>query len=288
VSASRAPTASRKDFTESMSSVRSPTPVTAAPVASTISAAARSARSKAVAVTTTWYPAEANASDRYRPMPRAPQVITAIVSAGTAVASGAASPVGREDPYGNFSLIVYSSASDFGAVTLGGQLRRRFPHRRGLIGLERAVRGAEGQTERQGLLALGQLVTGVEVEGLEQLELLPRSLAQRRGQSLRGQFGIDDERDVLTRDRVGRQGSTPGPQVLLSQQRVEVDLEGDRARREGEVLAHLRVELTGMAEDLPVGEDELRGPSRMPGGDLVGFDRDLESVRLRDPTDRVD
>src|SRR5690625_7423839 len=43
-----------------------------------------------------------------------------------------------------------------------------------------------------------------------------------------------------------------------------------------------------MAEDLPVDEDELRGPSRMPGGDLVGFDRDLESVRLRDPTDRVD
>src|SRR5699024_7143516 len=71
-------------------------------------------------------------------------------------------------------------------------------------------------------------------------------------------------------------------------QRVEVDLEGDRARRQGEVLAHLRVQLTGMAEDLPIGEDELRGPTRMPGSDLVGFDGDLESVRLRDPADRVD
>src|SRR5699024_7066258 len=66
------------------------------------------------------------------------------------------------------------------------------------------------------------------------------------------------------------------------------DLEGDRARRQGEVLAHLRVQLTGMAEDLPIGEDELRGPTRMPGSDLVGFDGDLESVRLRDPADRVD
>src|SRR5699024_4494749 len=242
-------------FTESMSSVRSPTPVAAAPVASTISAAAPSARSDAVAVTTTWYPAEANASDRYRPMPRAPPVITAIVSAGTAVASGAASPVASVVPEARFSLIASPSAAASGTVTPAGQLRRRPPHRRGLIGLERASRGAEGQTERQGLLPLGQLVTGVEIEGLEQLELLPRTLAQRRGQSLRGQFGIDDERDVLTRDRVGRQGSTPGPQVLLSQQRVEIDLEGDRARRQGEVLAHLRVQLTGMAEDLPVVEE---------------------------------
>src|SRR5699024_337222 len=288
VSASRAPTASRKDFTESMSSVRSPTPVAAAPVASTISAAAPSARSVAVAVTTTWYPAEANASDRYRPLPRAPPVIPAIVSAGTAVASGAASPVGRVVAQGSFSPIIYSSASDFGSVTLGSQLRRRLPHCRGLIGLERAVRGAEGQTERQRLLALGQLVAGVEVEGLEQFELFPRTLAQRRGQGLRGQFGIDDERDVLARDRVGRQRTAPGPQGLLRQQRVEVDLEGDRARRQGEVLAHLRVQLTGMAEDLPIGEDELRGPTRMPGSDLVGFDGDLESVRLRDPADRVD
>src|SRR5699024_11420539 len=102
------------------------------------------------------------------------------------------------------------------------------------------------------------------------------------------QFGIDDERDVLTRDRVGRQRTAPGPHVLLRQQRVEVDFEGDRARWQGEVLAHLRVQLTGMAEDLPIGEDELRSTTWMPGPNLVGFDRDVESVRLRDPADRVD
>src|SRR5699024_8209074 len=124
------------------------------------------------------------------------------------------------------------------------------------------------QPERQRLLALGQLVAGVEVERLEQLELLPRPLTQRRGQSLRRQFGIDDERDVLTRDRVGRQRTAPGPHVLLRQQRVEVDFEGDRARWQGEVLAHLRVQLTGMAEDLPIGEDELRSTTWMPGSDL--------------------
>ena len=64
-------------------------------------------------------------------------------------------------------------------------------------------------------------------------------------------------------DSCARLRTIPCPQVFLDQQCVEVDLEADGPCRQAEVLAHLRVQLTGMAQCLPVGEDELRGPTRM-------------------------
>src|SRR5699024_1596535 len=125
------------------------------------------------------------------------------------------------------------------------------------------------QAERQRLLALGQLIAGVEVESLEQFELLPCTFTQRRGQSLRRQVRIDDERHVLTGHRVGRQRAVPGTQIVLSKQCIEIDLESDRPCRQAEVLARLRVQLTRVTEHLTVGEDKLRRTARMPRSDLV-------------------
>src|SRR5699024_12108470 len=69
---------------------------------------------------------------------------------------------------------------------------------------------------------------------------------------------------------------------------VEVDLESQRGARRGRGPPPLWGEATGNAGDLPVRGEEIRKTARMAGGDLVGFDGDVESVRLRDPTDRVD
>src|SRR5699024_6794777 len=43
-----------------------------------------------------------------------------------------------------------------------------------------------------------------------------------------------------------------------------------------------------MAENLPISEDELRSTARMPRGNLVGLDGDLEAIDRSDPAHGVD
>ena len=97
-----------------------------------------------------------------------------------------------------------------GSGALGAQRDRGVAGGGRLALLEGAVRRPEAQGVGERLLALADLVAGVDVEEPDRLEQLARALAQRGLDVGRRDRGVDDERDVLLGDGVRREGRAPG------------------------------------------------------------------------------
>ena len=95
--------------------------------------------------------------------------------------------------------------------------------RSGLPLLEGPVGRAEAQGVRQGLLALADLVAGVDVEEPDRLEQLPRALAERSLDVGGRHRGVDHQRDVLLGDGVRREGGRLAQVDRVGDEQVEVD-----------------------------------------------------------------
>ena len=147
--------------------------------------------------------------------------------------------------------------------------------------------GTEPQGVRQGLPALADLVPGVDVEEPDRLEQLTGALAQGCLHVRGGDGGVDHERDVLLGDRVRREGGRPAQVDGTADEQVEVDLRGDRALRQAEGLAHARVHLAGVPDDLSV-HGQLGAPAGVPGSQLDRCCRDLEAEGCGNRADRLD
>ena len=102
-----------------------------------------------------------------------------------------------------------ASSRSTAPVTLAREGNRGVPRRGGLLDGQRPVGRAEAQRVRQGLLALADLLAGVDVEQPDGLQQFARPLAQR-GLDLGGRdVRVDDQRDILRRDREGGDARAP-------------------------------------------------------------------------------
>ena len=138
--------------------------------------------------------------------------------------------------------------------------------RLGRLGVRQRRRAPEAQGEGQGLLALTNLLAGVHVEQRDRFQQLACALCERRLHVGSGDVRIDDQRDVLLRQRERGQRADPTPLGRMRQQEIQRELDGAGALRQA--VGRDDVGCNSPAWPITSIDGQLGAPARVPGRHL--------------------